>query len=152
MAEGTVLIDTFDGFRYFNIPVLFGNFTPGPDCKLYMGTPAGIPFMHTIHAPDEKGQACDFRQHDIVLPFSAPPSYKFVLPFYRTGEEAPCDPNLVGLYEAFFPYQPAYDIFPNPTADILRVISPDRSKLYKILGTLFLLVFLLRALIPQLPE
>lgn len=128
LADGVMLIDTFDGFTTdSNIPVRFSNYIPGPDCKLYLSTPAGISYMHTIHAPDEKGKDCDFRQHDITLPFGAPPSYKFVMPFYRTDEAEPCHPSTVGLYDMLKDYQPDYQIFPNPVSDKLQIVSPDRS-------------------------
>lgn len=58
------------------------------------------------------------------------------------------------IYMGFGP-QSLTHILEIPVVIIITAITAynmQHQKLYKILGTLFLLVFLLRALIPQLPE
>jgi len=128
LQEGLELVDVWDGFEEetVGVPVVFGNMVHGPDCKIYMTTAAGIQYMHVIERPDEKGAACDFRQHSIRLDVPAPPFYSNTIPFFRMGEDAPCDPTLVGLADVYGVDEIPYRIYPNPVRDVaLLDVEPE---------------------------
>jgi len=125
IAESRVLIDTFDWF----FTPLANNFylmQLAPDCKIYMCAANGTNYLHTIHSPNQKGQACDFRQHDLRLPnnnnFSMPN-----FPMYRLGTDQPiCDSSiLVNVYSLPTPEPLPISVYPNPTVDELQVEIAD---------------------------
>lgn len=79
----------------------------GPDRKIYISTPAGTNALHVIHQPDQKGLACDLRQHDMLLPtynaFQMPN-----MPHYRLGplDGSPCDTSgRDNIPQAYFHYR-----------------------------------------------
>ena len=61
-----------------------------PDGKIYITTTSGIPAMHVIHRPDEKGAACAVEQH---LPIPTHSTTLPNFPYYRLGpiDGSPCD-------------------------------------------------------------
>ena len=70
-------VGLYDGFlSVYNLPTAFSATALGPDGKIYMSCGNGTNVLHTIHRPDEPGVACDFRQHDLILPAHT----KFYLP------------------------------------------------------------------------
>jgi len=75
-------------FKDFNLPVLFGASQLAPNNKIYYGNGGSVRYMHTIHKPDDKGLACDFRQHDLFLQVFAPGIPHF--PNYSLGAEKCC--------------------------------------------------------------
>jgi len=80
-----------DGFLTQGIKVNFGAMILGPDGKLYIdGAPTR--YMHVINKPNEMGQACDVRQHSILLPEYLGASLPYY-PNYRLGplDGSPCD-------------------------------------------------------------
>jgi hypothetical protein len=93
ISASVQLIGVYDGFLGdFNVPTSLYTMTMGPDQRIYMSANSGVRYLHTIHRPDEPGQACDFRQHDFKMPAL---SLFFLpnMPYYRlynwTG--SPCD-------------------------------------------------------------
>lgn len=128
LQDGLELIDVWDGFveETIGIPVTFGNMIHGPDCKIYMSPSAGVQYMHMIEYPDEKGVDCEFKQHSIKLDLYGPAFYSNTIPFYRMGEDAPCDPTLVGLADVYGVGEIPYRIYPNPVSEIAILdIEPD---------------------------
>jgi hypothetical protein len=83
ISASATIVGEYDGFvSMFNLGTFFNSMLLAPDQKIYISTSNGTNFLHTIHRPDEPGLACDFRQHDVVLPAL----YSFWLPnmpFYR---------------------------------------------------------------------
>jgi hypothetical protein len=82
-------IARYDGFQSpvfdtFVAPTFFGQINHGPDGKLYVNA-SGIQkrHIHTIHKPNERGSACDFRQHDFQL-YSVMVNFPH-FPHYRLG-------------------------------------------------------------------
>jgi hypothetical protein len=63
-----------------------------PDNKIYINTPSSSNFLHIIHEPDRKGQACLLEQHGFEMPsrnaFTMPN-----FPYFRLGplDGSPCD-------------------------------------------------------------
>lgn len=114
-------------------PAWFGYMQLGPDCRIYMTTGFCIPFMHVIMKPDEKGKACEVRQH--MLEFDVPICNLPYFPNYRLGTEYEfCNPEIVvvssthdvGLQEA---YLPKYKLYPNPASDKVTLYSTDMRSL-----------------------
>ncbi|MFT6136366.1 MAG: DNA-binding beta-propeller fold protein YncE [Cyclobacteriaceae bacterium] len=82
-TKDTVAI--YDGFQETNFfSTTFFLAQLAPDGKIYLNSPSGVRKLHVIESPDERGGACDVRQHSISLPnFNA-----FTLanhPNYRLG-------------------------------------------------------------------
>jgi hypothetical protein len=93
ISASVQLIDVYDGFvGDYNVSATLFSMTLGPDQRIYMSANNGVRYLHTIHRPDEPGQACDFRQHDFEMPalslFFLPnmPNYRL----YSWGG-SPCD-------------------------------------------------------------
>ncbi len=109
----------------------------GPDGKIYMCGTGGHRYWNVIHQPNEKGKACDFRQHDIKLPtwnYASIPNF----PNYRLYDKAgsPCDtlgindPTSIEETEKLVPHK----IYPNPTTGFLNIeISTSDFRTTKIL-------------------
>jgi Secretion system C-terminal sorting domain len=102
----------------------FYNCMLGPDGKIYMCGTGGHRYWNVIHQPNEKGKACDFRQHDIKLPtwnFASIPNF----PNYRLYDKkgSPCDtlgindPLSTEEKEKILPHK----IYPNPTTGFLNI-------------------------------
>ncbi|MEP7197699.1 MAG: T9SS type A sorting domain-containing protein [Saprospiraceae bacterium] len=77
IENSRILIDTFD---YFSdpYPIAFYLMQLAPDGKIYMNCTNGVSYLHTIHKPNEKGKACEFRQHD----FNLPAQNAFTMPYF----------------------------------------------------------------------
>ncbi|MFZ4543731.1 MAG: T9SS type A sorting domain-containing protein [Saprospiraceae bacterium] len=65
LLASKIQIDTFD---WFPEQTLFFQCQLAPDGKIYIGITNGNRYMSIIQQPDSLGLACDFRQHDIMLP------------------------------------------------------------------------------------
>ena len=116
-----------DGFKdpyfrsYFNFLQL------APDCKIYIVSGTTNNHLHVINKPNEKGKACDFRQHSVFLPirnnnFSIPN-----FPHFRIDEDQICDSTLTMIPRAFWVADKIdVSIYPNPVHDnmTLRFGSP----------------------------
>jgi PKD repeat protein len=66
-TEDTVA--TYDGYLdlgFFSTRFYLAQLAP--DGKIYLNSPSGVQTLHVIESPDEKGEACDVRQHSIALP------------------------------------------------------------------------------------
>ena len=91
-----------------------------PDDKIYMAATNSTSRLHVIHKPNEKGLACDFKQHDFLLltaMYLGMPNY----PNFRLGKkEGVICPPLVGnrdLSQANF----ELSVYPNPTNGQLHI-------------------------------
>ncbi|TXF89272.1 PKD domain-containing protein [Neolewinella aurantiaca] len=66
-TKDTVAI--YDGFQEWNsFSSRFYLAELAPDGKIYLNSPTSLTKLHVIESPDEKGLACDVRQHSIHLP------------------------------------------------------------------------------------
>lgn len=93
ISASVQLVGVYDGFLgRHDLPTSFNSMMVGPDQRIYMSCANGTNYLHTIHRPDEPGLACDFRQHDVVLPAHFP-FYLPNMPFYRLYyvPGSPCD-------------------------------------------------------------
>lgn len=119
----------YDGYRTKGkFPAMIGKMQWGPDCKIYVNCHSSMDALHVIHRPDEKGIACDFRQHDLKLPQTHLGTLPY-FPNYRLGVAPVCDPNLtVSIHEV--PILPEILIYPSPASDNIT-LSFRESLLHK---------------------
>ena len=70
VAKSRIVIDVLDkNFKDGALPLYFYLMEQGPDGRIYMCCSTGVKYMHFINKPNEKGKACDFRQHGITLDY-----------------------------------------------------------------------------------
>jgi hypothetical protein len=137
------LIAEWDGFRepFLNRGTVFGPMQIGPDCRIYVSTGSCIKYWHIIMNPDEKGVACDVKQH--ALEFNTSICNIPYFPNYRldTGY-AFCDPDkkvITGSLDIFWPDQKdkfIINIYPNPSSDYITIETsqPCKIEIYDITG------------------
>jgi len=120
----------------------FWQMQQGPDCKLYINAPPLLNrYLSYINKPNEKGVACDVRQHAIQFKLS----YNATLPYfpnYRLGTiyENDCD-TITGV-DWLNPYleNDALEIVPNPSQgsfevrNLTEVDEPTHLQIYNMTG------------------
>ena len=115
IAASKIQIDTFDGTTFFNTPNSFYKMALAPDGKIYMGATNTSESLHVIHNPDAKGDSCNFKQHDYLLPkyfYVGLPNY----PNFRLGAKAVICPTVSATEEIKTPVFAAR-LFPNPAKE-----------------------------------
>lgn len=126
------LIAEWDGFfgNDFGQPTYFGAMQTGPDCRIYMLTSYCLEYMHIIMKPDEKGTACDVRQH--ALKFDTPvcniphfPNYRLDTPYDY------CNPEIIVLtgtndITTSSDRKAKMIIAPNPSSGDFVITAPDK--------------------------
>jgi len=116
--DGSFPIDTvakYDGYKYKIWETYFGKMTLGLDGKIYISTYNSTWYYHTIENPNEKGVACNVKQHSIKLPtvnHGSGPYY----PNYRMG---PIDCDTVGTKYVNEKFD--IKVFPNPVGNELSI-------------------------------
>jgi hypothetical protein len=118
IEKSKVTIDSFDGKHD---GAYFYQCKIAPNGKIYIGTPSSNVMMHTIHKPNFKGKACDFRQHDLKLPemsYNAFPN----IPNYELGASDPNCKLPVAVKEKI-ELPKVIDVFPNPTNGLLHIVQ-----------------------------
>ncbi|HHH53881.1 MAG TPA: T9SS type A sorting domain-containing protein [Bacteroidetes bacterium] len=107
-----------DGFRDPYFPSTFSFSQLAPDCKIYIVSGTTNNHIHVINKPNEKGEACDFRQHSINLPirnnnFSIPN-----FPHFRTDEDQICDSTITWIPDEYIIKKiNKLSVYPNPASD-----------------------------------
>ena len=116
-------IDSFPDPSYFWSK--FGQAQLAPDCRIYIVSSGTNTYLHVINKPDEKGKACDFRQHSLHLPHlnfnNCIPNF----PHFRMDEADICDPTITSMFGEAVWYRRDLDVFPNPSSGIFNIILPD---------------------------
>ncbi|MCO6492507.1 MAG: T9SS type A sorting domain-containing protein [Phaeodactylibacter sp.] len=148
IINSQILIGVFDGYES-PFPTTFFNAQLAPDCKIYINSLTTVDVLHVIHNPDEPGQACNFEQHAVQLPFNHLRSLPH-FPNYRLGPlvegenpPPPCEPVVSTEEEVPLSLQKAY-VFPNPAPGYFKVVfeealrRPGRVVLYNGLGQVVL--------------
>ena len=104
-------------------PAYFGPMQIGMDCRIYLTPLYCVPYMHVIMSPDEKGVACDVRQH--FFTFEVPVCNIPYYPNYRLGTPYPyCNPDIVvvtSTQQTLSPPSAAAYLYPNPTYDMVTI-------------------------------
>ena len=123
-----VVVAEYDGFQdtvvttptdRFLIPTRFFLMQLAPDGKIYVNVTNGSYMLHVIENPNEKGLACNVRQHSIKLP--TPNQTIPIFPNYRLGalEGSPCDTLLSSSFD--LKLSDEIDVFPNPTIGNIQI-------------------------------
>ncbi len=95
ISESEVVVAESDGFKdTVGSSIIIPSFylmQLAPNDKIYINSIAGTHYLHTIESPNEKGLACNLKQHSLRLPtpnFTIP-----TFPNYRLGAlvGSPCD-------------------------------------------------------------
>jgi hypothetical protein len=120
-------VAVYDGFSA-PFATTFYNAQLAPDCKIYLNSQNTVRYLHVINRPDEAGEACDFQQHNIPLPFNHRRSLPN-FPNYRLGPLIPGEnpPPPCELIVGTQSPQPTAEgvkawVFPNPATDYLKVV------------------------------
>ncbi len=123
MEDGVRLIGVYDGTRnpFSNTFFLMAQ---GPDCRIYMCSTNGNKTYHVINKPDELGEACDFVQNGIVMPYyngGSMPNF----PRFRVDEVEKCDPTIVSVFGDYVWYRRDIKVWPNPSSGVFNIELPD---------------------------
>ena len=97
----------------------------GPDCRIYVRGRSSSFEMHIIHNPDEQGQACNFQQRALELPFSSSVGSFPNFPRFRVDEEDKCDPSIVSAFGEVVYYRRDLVTYPNPVSNDLTIELPE---------------------------
>lgn len=142
---GPIKIAEYDGFKSPTFATNFYQQRLAPDGKIYMGCTNGTDAIHTIHAPDSLGFACQFEQHNIKLPkvYGATlPNF----PFFRLqdlkgstcdtlGIDTPAEQGITWNIS-----RESIRAWPNPASDETTLSLPPDAKgpllVYDVLGRL----------------
>ena len=97
----------------------------GPDCKIYIRPGSSTNVMSTIHNPNGRGQECDLRQADLVLPRTSSAGGFPNFPPFRVDEENKCDPSIsmVDGFKVF--WRRDLSIYPSPASTSTTVDIPE---------------------------
>lgn len=129
-----VHIDKWDGFRDFGFPVTIGAMQLAPDCRIYIAASQTVRHMGLIIKPNEKGMACDFRQHSIEFPNLIGQNSITNYPHFRIDEAQICDSTITWIPDEYIVKAPmVLSISPNPTNLNTKIyITSDRYEYGKI--------------------
>jgi hypothetical protein len=152
IATSRILIDSFDGFSEYGVPINFYQLMTAPNGKIYMTAGNGARYLHVINSPNLAGRDCAFVQRGLQLKafhgFS-PPNF----PHFRlfdvpgsvcdtlgiNGKPTP-DDTLRPVRIVPRPCQSDFDIWPNPASESALLVLPScgvgRVDLYDAVGRL----------------
>lgn len=119
IADSRILIDEWDGYHNPDATTFY-RAQLAPDGKIYIATFSDSYNLHVINAPDEKGRACDFRQHAIELPIRSSRSIPS-FPHYALGaSEEACD-TVSNIVTSEHCATKDIELYPNPAIDFLYI-------------------------------
>ncbi|MCO6487203.1 MAG: PKD domain-containing protein [Phaeodactylibacter sp.] len=94
IAASRTLVATYDGFvaPAFSQTTTFHAAQLAPNGKIYVNCSSNANYFHIIHAPNQKGLACNVEQHALEIPtlnYQSIPNF----PYYGLGplDGSPCD-------------------------------------------------------------
>lgn len=127
VEDSKIHIDHYDG--YLNpFPTTFYHMQLGPDCKIYIISPNGNKSMHVINNPNERGIACNFVQHSLILPVSntiTQPNF----PVFRVSSYFACDSSITSVVAEISSPPSFVNIYPNPTDDRINILFGEEWSL-----------------------
>ncbi|MBX2929904.1 MAG: T9SS type A sorting domain-containing protein [Saprospiraceae bacterium] len=124
-------VAVYDGYREVipgltvTLPTVFYLSQLAPDGKIYIVSSNTVRSMHVIEQPDLPGEACDVRQHSVLLPKLNKTLPNF--PNYRLGalEGSPCDTLMVSSVLPAEQREPQLYLLPNPAQDFFVLAADD---------------------------
>ena len=128
LLASKVMVAEYDGFidvvvtsptTTFPVGTRFFLMQLAPDGKIYVNVTNGSYMLHVIENPNEKGLACNVKQHSIKLP--TPNQTMPIFPNYRLGalEGSPCDTLVSSNSDIVL--QNEIEVFPNPTNGNIQI-------------------------------
>jgi len=118
IQESLVHIDHIDGFRDPTFKSTFGQAQLAPDCKIYIVPSITNRHVHVINKPNEKGKACDFRQHSIALLAVNFNNCLPNFPHFRIDEDQICDSTITWIPDEYIVKSiNVLSVYPNPAPD-----------------------------------
>ncbi len=117
-----------DHIDYFTDPNFISTFSLaqlGPDCKIYIVNGGTNNYLHVINKPNEKGKACDFRQHSFYLPNRNYNGSLPNFPHFRMDEAEVCDSTLTSIFGEPVWLRRDMKVWPNPSSGIFNIELPD---------------------------
>ena len=122
IQSSLVHIAHIDGFRDPTWPSTFSLAQLGPDCKIYIVNGGTNNYLHVINKPNEKGKACDFRQHAFYLPNRNYNGSLPNFPHFRIDEDQICDSTITWIPDEYIVKRiNTLSVYPNPTPDIATI-------------------------------
>jgi hypothetical protein len=123
-----ILVGQYDGALVSYLPATLYRPYLAANGKIYITASNGIHALHTIHAPNEPGLACDFRNRDLELPVNI----GFCLPHFPNfrlydWHLSPCDTLGIDAPSAHFEQWYAWDkpvVVPNPASTYCKLTAP----------------------------
>lgn len=129
IQSSLVRIADFDGFGD-PLPTAFFFMERTPDNKIIVNAINGSQYLHVIQEPNNKGLACRFEQHSIMLPtinnFTLPH-----FPNYRLGAlgDPLCDTLSVSTTDPERNNDDIFRVNPNPASDVVQITALDDRNL-----------------------
>ncbi len=123
LEKSRIVIDTFDGTQS-PTDASFYACKVAPNGKIYIATTNSNYMMHTVHKPNLKGKACDFRQHDLKLPDLAYISMPNI-PNFELGASDPNCKTPVATKDIIKEEIPKAKVYPNPTRGNIVILYQE---------------------------
>ncbi len=114
-------IDSFPDYTFWST---FNFAQLAPDCKIYIVNGGTNNYLHVINKPNEKGKACDFRQHSVYLPIRNDNNCIPNFPHFRIDEDEKCDPTITSLFGEAVWYRRDLEVSPNPSSGVFTINLP----------------------------
>ena len=117
IAASLVHIDHIDYFHEFGFWSTFNQAQLAPDCKIYIVNGGSNHYLHVINKPNEKGKACDFRQHSVYLPNRNFNNCIPNFPHFRIDEDQICDSTITWIPDEYIVAElNVLSVYPNPAS------------------------------------
>lgn len=119
-----------DSVDEFSWPVGIGKMHLGPDCRIYVSPGSTTHYIHVIHQPNKKGEACEFEARALRSPTKIRHAFPN-LPMYRF--DGACDSTIqfpiVNSAEVETTEKVEIKVYPNPVKEQLTIsFKNDRGK------------------------
>ena len=124
IEKSKILIDTVETFYddWWPFPINFYDHSNTLNGKIIISSASSVSYLHYINRPNEKGKACDLRQHSIKLTAVCQGLTSF--PNYRLGASGfSCDRDTTKTTPKPTPLR----LYPNPTDDLIYIESGTGS-------------------------
>jgi len=126
LKDGLEFIAEWDGFIDLAATTFYA-MSLAPDCKIYVRSGSSSSYFHTIHNPDEQGTACNFIQHDVLLPNISSAGAFPNVPRFRVDEAEKCDSTITMVNGVNVFWRRDLEVYPSPANEYITVKIPDQK-------------------------